>query len=131
MKFFGTDINRRGRLIELLHFLGRRAKEPPGCEGKCPFGSKPEVAGRSCVVSSYLNIRHLAAPIGRHPSARRGNHGYKRQGTRDISLALADRRRPLRRSRMILVVLGENRLKGFLGPKFRRADVFQTGSVPI
>ena len=48
-----------------------------------------------------------------------------------ISLTLADRRRPLRRCRMILVVLGEDRLKGFLGPKFRRDDVSQTGSVPI
>ena len=64
-------------------------------------------------------------------SARRGNRGYWRKEARDISLALADRRRPLRRSRMILVVSGENRLKGFFGPKFRRADVFQTGSVPI
>src|SRR5262249_40111777 len=27
-------------------------------------GSKPEIGGRSCVVRSYLNIRHSAAPIG-------------------------------------------------------------------
>src|SRR5581483_4198493 len=32
---------------------------------------------------------------------------------------------------MVLVVTGEDRLKGFLGPKFRRTDLFQTGSVPI
>ena len=32
---------------------------------------------------------------------------------------------------MILAVLGEDRLKGFSGPKFRSADFSQTESVPI
>src|SRR6516165_4219742 len=42
-----------------------------------------------------------------------------------------NRRWALGRRRMILLVLIEDRFKGFLWPKFRRADFFQAGSVPI
>ena len=50
---------------------------------------------------------------------------------RQISLPVANRRWPWRRCRMIPLVLGEHRFKRFLRPKFRRADFFQAGSVPI
>jgi hypothetical protein len=50
---------------------------------------------------------------------------------RQISPLLADRRRPRRRCGMILPVLNEDRLEGFFRPKFRRADFFQAGGVPI
>ena len=57
--------------------------------------------------------------------------GATDKGQETISLPLENRRCPLRRCRMILVVLGEDRAKGFLGPKFRSADLSQTESVPI
>ena len=50
---------------------------------------------------------------------------------RASSWLLANRRWLLRRCRMILPVLSQDRLKGFLWPKFRNADFVQTGSVPI
>jgi hypothetical protein len=45
-------------------------------------------------------------------------------------LRIADRRQ-LRQRQAIFVALGEDWLKGFLGPKFRRADFFQTGRIPV
>jgi hypothetical protein len=47
------------------------------------------------------------------------------------SRLLANRRRPRRRCRMILLVLGEDRFEGFFRPEFRRANFFQAGGIPI
>jgi hypothetical protein len=50
---------------------------------------------------------------------------------RQSSRLFANRRWLLRRCRMILLVLSQDRLEGFLWPKFRSADFVQTGRVPI
>src|SRR5262249_39664160 len=75
--------------------------------------------------------------------ARRSRHAHRRhqirvyrvgEQTRDkkqaakkdkFSLPLANRYWPRRRCRMILFVLSEDRLEGFLWPKFRGADLLQ------
>ena len=90
-------------------------------------GPTAEVTEWGKVEAVLLGDVNVHALLG---SATRRNPILARR-IEDTSLPLANRRRPLRRCRMILVVLGEDRLKGFLGPKFRRADFFQTGSVPI
>ena len=53
-------------------------------------------------------------------------------GVTAISPPLANRQWPRRRCGAIVVVVwGEKRLERFLRPKFRRADLFQTGGVPV
>lgn len=47
------------------------------------------------------------------------------------SSSLTNRSWPLRRWRMILLVLSEDRTEGFLWPEFRSADFLQTGSIPV
>ena len=91
------------------------------------------IAGPTNLAALLTSLGRRASLVWRHyrkfEASAKGRSRDKEQET--ISLLLANRRWPLRRCRMILVVLGEDRLKGFLGPKFRRADFFQTGSVPI
>jgi hypothetical protein len=48
-----------------------------------------------------------------------------------VLLPLANRHRPRRRCRMILLVLSEDWLERFLRPEFRSADCAQAGGVPI
>ena len=65
-------------------------------------------------VTATVRMRQLATRVGRQ-----------------ASLTLANRQWPRRRSRMILLVLNEDRLERFLRPEFRRAYFSQAGGVPI
>ena len=61
----------------------------------------------------------------------RSRHGECGRLSQVDQLLLAERRRPRRRCRMIILVLNEHRLEGLFWPKLRRADFFQAEGVPI
>ena len=88
-------------------------------------------------VTATVRMRQLATRRRLRPSApasplnpRRSTMQETRVG-RQASLTLANRQWPRRRSRMILLVLNEDRLERFLRPEFRRAYFSQAGGVPI
>jgi hypothetical protein len=99
-----------------------------------PRGSDPRVQGQTVVSQLLAGPRngHGRSPdAARVPRCEPDPRAPRPTSLRQISLALADRRRPRRRRRMILLVLDEDRLEGLFRPEFRRADFSQAGGVPI
>jgi hypothetical protein len=99
------------------------AKQRETRQSECPLwvdavGHKPTLVP-SAATSASCQYRKRLCTI---------SLADKRQEPRPL---LANRRRLRRLCRMILLVLSENRLESLFRPKFRRADFFQAGSVPI
>jgi hypothetical protein len=95
------------------------AKQRETRQSECPlWGHKPTLVP-SAATSASCQYRKQLCTI---------SLADKRQEPRPL---LANRRRLRRLCRMILLVLSENRLESLFRPKFRRADFFQAGNVPI
>jgi hypothetical protein len=123
-----------GRLL-----LQRQLPRPPKsffdspAHGSTNYGSSPKTEFFNSIdPKQKSDLRPLCASCRHRGSGQETRNKRTRdKEQRQISLPLADRRRPRRRCGMILPVLNEDRLEGFFRPKFRRADFFQAGGVPI
>jgi len=132
-------INAPVNMIRILAALNSRCANGKNIShaGTLSSPASPRPLGKYCLPDRLWRLRHNTAQIRPHlilrcanVRATSGKPGANRFA-RHQSLPGANRRRRLRRFRMVPVVAGEDRLKRLPGPKFRSANFFQAGRVPI
>jgi len=125
---------------QFLHFYAVFSGKCPhifNCEHTANYDSPPKPTRMSgcrenpCLKHRTVGSGQFRSRRGRSACALKQTHPIARFATGQTSALLADRYWSGRRCRVILFILGDDRLQGFLWPKFRSADCLQAGTVPV